>query len=207
MPTEKRSESVGEFLKRNRSSQKRESLNRCSLLAFANNSIEKAQPNALANMHKPEVKEVKEPAEINGIPADLYNRIKAKQQVYTSEKKQQENDYKTKKFKIMKESLLKMIDSIKSIYSVRRVNTLNISKLMGELQDNQRGVFEESTNILDRIKQLHFASPKWMKIISLPSDKFVKINKDYKKSSVKIDIERYVEKLEKEEAEGQKASS
>lgn len=113
----KRSESISDFCKRNRSSQKSESLSKFSLL---HRSIEKAAPNALFTpVNKP--KEEKPTGEtINGIPADLFKRIQEKDRVNKEEKRKAEEERETNKNILLKECLLKLIESIKSIYSVKR---------------------------------------------------------------------------------------
>lgn len=195
---ERRSESVSEFLKRNRSSQKNESLNKVSTYETSYN-LQNVRPNALPQA-TPKPKE-SQPLEIssNGIPTDLLKRIQEREKIHKEEKLRFEADYNTKKHTIMKESLFKFSETLKSIYTVRRINVLPLSKLMTELEDSQHGIFEDSSTVADKLKHMHAASPQWLKIISLPDRKLVKLNPNYKKGSVRIDIEKYTEKLQEEE--------
>lgn len=195
-PRAQRSESVSEFLKRTRSSQKKESLNKCSLVTSSHLSIEKAQPNALASLSKPLPESTKVETTVNGIPVDLLKRIQEKEKVHIQEKKEAEAEYENNKHNFLKESLIRLIDSLKSIFSVRRVNTLYLSKLLSELEDSQRGRFDTTVDMKDYIQHIHSASPKWMKLISLPNGVLVKINPDYRKNSVKSDIVNYIKSLD-----------
>lgn len=195
-PRAKRGESVSEYLKRTRSSQKKESLNKCSLVTYSNMSIEKAQPNALASIIKPPSGSPKIESTINGIPTDLLKRIQEKEKVHIQEKKQAEAEFENNKHNFLKESLIRLIDSLKSIFSVRRVNTLYLSKLLSELEDSQRGRFDSTIDMKDYIYHIHSASPKWMKLISLPNGDLIKINPDYRKNSVRSDIEKYIKSLD-----------
>jgi hypothetical protein len=167
---------------------------------------EKAEPNALSAMKKSVQKSpLKSTNTVNGIPEDLFKRIQEREKVIVQEKKKAEEDLKTNKHTYLKDTLLRMIDSLKSIYSVRRVNTLFMSKLLAELEDNQRGRFENGEEAKVNVKHLHMASPKWLKLISLPNGMLVKISPDYKKSNVKRDIEKYILELEAETNKAQQS--
>lgn len=201
-----RSESVADYLKRTASSQKRDSQNKVSFLSMSNTSIQKPAPNALASVTKSKNNTIQEtpkqtPATptINGIPSDLFARVKAREEVYTAEKKAAEEERATNKNIILKEHLNKLIDTLKSIYTVKRVNVLYLNKLLKELDDSQRGCFDERTDHYANIQHLHAASPQWLKIIQVPQGRIVKLKPDYKKPTVRADIERYIRELEQKE--------
>jgi hypothetical protein len=192
-PAAKRSESVSDFMKRNRSSQKNESLNHTSNFP----KVERAQPNALTSIKKPNpvkitVQSSKTETNIGGIPLELFQRFQVKDKIRKEEETHRKIENEENKGKMMKEILTKLSEIIKSIYSVRRLNTLNFNKLLAELEDSQRGHFSDRQETKNRVNELHIASPNWMKIITTPRGDFVKIKPDYLKRNVKNDIEKYV---------------
>ena len=188
-PCTKRSESVSDFCKRNRSSQKGESL---SKLSHLQRNILKAAPNALFTPISKPVEEKPKADTINGIPADLFKRIQEKDNANKEERKKAENERNGNKNIILKETLIKLIESIKSIYSVKRTNSLFINLLSEELKDTQRGCFDGIHEFKEHINHLHKASPKWMKIVFIGNNQIVKIDPNYRKTSVKHDIEKYI---------------
>lgn len=230
-----RGESVTDYLKRNRSTQKHESIGKFSLNSYVSiKKKEKAESSALGSkeadstsknelnikrvefppkgplLEKSENEgenssfktplKLKQTQKVNsaGIPLDLLNKIKQKEAVIREEKEQAEEDLKANKHDYLKDRLFRLIDSIKSIYSVRRVSTLFMAKLMCELEDTQRGRYDDTDSAKKDLQHLLKASPRWIKAISLPNGTVVKIKSDYKKSNVKEDIEEYTKALDKD---------
>ena len=191
-----RSESVSEFMKRNRSYQKSLSLTNMSLSRIKASNQDKAEPNAVSAMKisplKLKVESSTTITTIRGVPKDLFKRIQEKEQIINREKTQRIQELEENKPKLEKEILWKLIDTIKSIYSVRRVNTLKYDKVVKQLDDSKRGIYEAESNIQARIQELCEASEKWIRIISCPRGVFIKISPNYPKKNVKIDIEMYV---------------
>lgn len=72
------------------------------------------------------------------------------------------------------------------------MNTLKYDKVVKQLDDSKRGIYEAESNIQARIQELCEASEKWIRIISCPRGVFIKISPNYPKKNVKIDIEMYV---------------
>lgn len=192
-PEHSRSESVSEYLKRNRSSSKRDSMKDNSMM-FSYYKSTKVAPNALCAISKE-----KAPAESKSqVPdhlSEIFLRIAEKEKSNKIEIEAAELERKNNKPKILEDKLVKLADSIKSIYAVFSTNTLFKGKLIDELKDSQRGCFDTAIEIETNIKHLHKASPQWLKLISLPNGLIVKISPKYKKSEIKADITKYAESL------------
>jgi hypothetical protein len=191
-PAIKRSESVSDFMKRNRSSQKNESLTHTPY-----SNTERALPNAISGIKVPTpvkitIQSSKTEINIGGIPSDMLQRFQIKDKIRVIEETQKKVEDEINKPKMMKEILTKLAETVKSVFSVKRINTLNFSKLLAELEDSQRGQFTDHQETMNRVKELHKASQNWLTIIQTPRGEFVKIKPDYLKSNVKNDIEKYV---------------
>lgn len=191
-PATKRSESVSDFMKRNRSSHKNESLTHTPY-----SNADKALPNAISSIKTPTpmkitVHDSKTEINIGGIPSDMLQRFQMRDKIRVIEETQKKNEDEINKPKMMKEILSKLAETVKLVFSVKRINTLNFSKLLAELEDSQRGQFTDRQETKDRVKELHTASQNWLTIIQTPRGEFVKIKPDYLKRNVKNDIEKYV---------------
>ncbi|CAI2386892.1 unnamed protein product [Moneuplotes crassus] len=194
----KRGESVSEFMKRNRSIQKKFSLSHLS--GSRESSVEAKEevfPNTLSSGKKKfelslESKSSTKITTIKGIPMDLFSRIQLKEKASQDEIQEKNNEYKLDKPKIERESLMRLIESLKSIYSVRNLNTLALKKVLSVLADTTRGKFESTVTINQKLQDLCMASPDWLKIVSTPRGEFIKMKLNYPKKNVKVDIERYI---------------
>ncbi|CAI2386891.1 unnamed protein product [Moneuplotes crassus] len=192
----KRSESVSEFMKRNRSIQKKFSLaNISGSRERSSDHEEDVHPNALSSIKKTKIKLESKPSAtvktIKGIPIDLLERIQLRESASSQEKQEKELEFKKNKPKMEQDILTRLIDSIKSIYSVRNLSSLPLKKVLSLLSDTTKGRFESTTNLREKLEDLCSASPDWLKIISTPKGEFLKIKTTYSKRNVKLDIERY----------------
>jgi hypothetical protein len=190
-PQVKRSESVSDFMKRNRSTQKEESLTKkCfSSAAFANTLAQK-QIEHTPTFPKPEDKS----SNFSAVPMDLFARIKAKEERDKTERKLREAQAEQDTTLILKEQMLKMTEIVKAVFSRHASKAMYIDKLMEQLEDNQRGRFDNPIETKTMIKQLHEASPNFIKILKIPSKGVIVTLKDYSKKLVRRDIEAYVQK-------------
>ena len=108
-PWVKKTESVSEFWKRNRSTQKNESL---SKLLLINKNVEKFTPNILFLSTNKKVEEKPIVESVNGIPIDLFNRIQEKDRIFKEEKIKADIERNNNKYIVLKETLLKLMNSI-----------------------------------------------------------------------------------------------
>ena len=139
-PERSRSESVSEYMKRNRSSSKKESMSGNNLQLSNYYTSAKAAPNALDL--KCVVSKEQTPAIKSKAPdalAEMFARIEQKEKVYKQEREQAELKRKTNKFRILEDKLLRLCDSIKSMFVVQRIKVIRKNKLVKDLSDSQRG--------------------------------------------------------------------
>ena len=129
---------------------------------------------------------------IKGVPSDLLKRIQDKEKQLNEAKEKIENENKSNKSTLLKEFLLKIIESLRSIYTVKGVNSIYLSKLLQELEDSQRGSEANALDFNEWINHLQKASPNWLKLINHPNGTLVKINPDYRKISIRNDIENFI---------------
>ena len=138
-PERSRSESVSEYLKRTRSSSKKESMSG-TRLQLSNYNTCAAASNALdmkcaVSKEKAPTAKLKTP----DVLAEMFARIEQKEKVYKKEQEQAELQRKNNRCRILEDKLVRLCDSIKSMFAVLRLRVIRKNKLIQDLSDSQRG--------------------------------------------------------------------
>lgn len=194
---EQRSESVSDFMKRNRSLRKKFTLaNLSGSCTPSTNEKEFVSGNALASLKKskaqvPETPESKKTT-ANGVPMDLFTRIQSREKLFNEETKQKQVELKQNLPQMRFELLLKMSETVKSVFSVHNRHSLPLKTVLAQLTDSCRGRYESADSLKTEINNLCMASPNWLSLINLQRGEFIKINRKYDKKSVRVDIHKWV---------------
>lgn len=136
--------------------------------------------------------------------AEMFARIEQKEKVYKQEREQAELKRKTNKFRILEDKLLRLCDSIKSMFVVQRIKVIRKNKLIKDLSDSQRGWFDNYKEISNNINHLSKASPKMFILKKhYKEGEMVKLSEKFKKSEMRSNIQKYIIELEKSSNEEQ----